>query len=110
MFDFDAVSDDGQIVALISTSDSKTASGKHGVGKVMKIRSDLLFLTLVEAEKKVIVFVEPGMHQWFKQEFESGRVPRDIEFALAEVPAELRRRLEQARARASKEVTPRESG
>jgi len=34
VFDFDAVSDDGKIVASISTSGSKTATGKYAVGKM----------------------------------------------------------------------------
>ncbi len=106
VFDFDAVSDDGKIVASISTGGSKTASGKYAVGKMMKIRSDLYFLLLIEAERKVVVFTEQDMVDQFKQEVEGGRVPSEIEFAFAEIPDELRRRLEKAREKASKEVTP----
>ena len=48
VFDFDAVSPDGKIVANISTSSHRLASGKHGVGKVMKLRSDMLFLLMAD--------------------------------------------------------------
>ena len=41
VFDFDAVSDDRSIVATISTSGSKTSGGKHAVGKILKLRSDI---------------------------------------------------------------------
>lgn len=43
IFDFDAVSEDRKIVATISPSGSKTATGKHAVGKLLKIRSDSFF-------------------------------------------------------------------
>jgi hypothetical protein len=110
VFDFDAVSDDGKIVASISTSASKTVSGKYGAGKTMKIRSDLYFLLLVEAERKVVIFTEQDMMDHFKQEVEGGRVPSEIEFVFAEIPDDLRRRLEKAREKASKEVTPSAQG
>jgi len=63
----------------------------------MKIRSDLYFLLLIDAEGKVGVFSERDMLDQFKREVEGGRVPSEIEFAFAEIPAELRRRLEKAR-------------
>ena len=59
VFDFDAVSADKTIVASISTSGARTARGKHAVGKLMKLRSDMLFLLLNEAPRKVIILCEP---------------------------------------------------
>ena len=47
-FEFDAVSEDGSIVALISTSGSMTQSEKPGVGKIHKIRSDALWLLMLQ--------------------------------------------------------------
>jgi hypothetical protein len=38
VFDFDSVSADGTIALTISTSGATTASGKHAVGKLMKIQ------------------------------------------------------------------------
>jgi len=61
VFDFDAVSADKSIVASISTSGSRTASGKRAVGKLMKLRSDMLFLMMADAPRKVIVLCEPDM-------------------------------------------------
>jgi hypothetical protein len=46
VFDFDAVSGDKSIVATISTSGAKTSGGKYAVGKILKIRSDMLFLMM----------------------------------------------------------------
>ena len=62
VFDFDAVSQDGKIAACISTSGGKTARGKHAVGKLLKLRSDMLFLLLAkEPQKRIIVLTESDM-------------------------------------------------
>ena len=62
VFDFDAVSADGTTVANISTSASRTSGGKAGVGKLMKIRSDMLFLVLAAAQRSVMIFSEKDMY------------------------------------------------
>jgi hypothetical protein len=101
------VSDDDKIVATISTSNSFTAGGKHAVGKLMKLRSDMLFLTMAEAERRVIVLTERDMYERCIAEKDGGRVPPEIEFVLAQIPEELRLRLQKAKAASSKEVSPR---
>jgi len=103
VFDFDAVSEDTSIVATISTSGSKTSSGKHAVGKILKLRSDMLFLTLVEAKRRVIVLTQPDMLDQCQKEFAGGRVPKEIEFVWAQIPAELNERLIASRLKASTE-------
>lgn len=105
-FDFDAVSDDDTIVATISTSASITTGGKHGVGKMMKLRSDMLFLLMAEAKRRLVVLTEQDMYAKCLAEVDGGRVPPEIEFALAEIPDELSTRLQKARAASSKEVSP----
>ncbi|MGD0266866.1 MAG: hypothetical protein ABSD47_18215 [Candidatus Methylomirabilota bacterium] len=105
VFDFDAVSEDGDIVATISTSGSKTAAGKHAVGKLLKLRSDMLFLLLVEAKRKVVVLTEKDMLEQCEKERKGGRVPQEIEFVCATIPNELRLRLAKAKSQASAEVS-----
>src|ERR1019366_1745284 len=80
VFDFDAVSDDHSIVATISTSSSKTAGGKHTVSKILKLRSDMLFLTMVNAKRRIIVLTERDMCNQCGKEAAGGRVPPEIEF------------------------------
>jgi len=109
-FDFDAVSDDNEIVATISTAGAFTASGRRGVGKIHKIRSDIYFLLLAEIKRKVVVLTEKDMFDVWIGEIESGRVPDSIEIVLSDIPNELREKLEASRQKASKEVTPRTSG
>lgn len=106
VFDFDAVSVDKKIVATISTSASKTSSGKHAVGKILKLRSDMLFLTMIQAERRIIVLTEKDMLDQCNKEKAGGRVPPEIEFLCADLPDELRSKLIDARKAASKEVSP----
>jgi len=103
VFDADAVGPGGKVVATISTSGSKTAGGKHAVGKMLKIRSDMYFLLLAKAERRIVVLTERDMYDQCLKERAGGRVPEEIEFMLADIPAELRGRLMAARQVASGE-------
>ncbi len=104
LFAFDAVSEDGEIVATISTSAAKTAGGKRSTGAVMKLRSDMLFLLMSRAPKPVLVFTEPCMHGYWHAERSRGRVPPEIDFVHVPLPAELAAPLAAARARSSTEM------
>jgi len=103
VFDFDAVSEDRSIVATISTSGAKTAGGNNAVGKILKLRSDMLFLTMVEAKRRLIILTERDMCDQCEREAAGGRVPPEIEFDCAIIPDELRARLISARLKASAE-------
>lgn len=105
-YDFDAVSNEHDIVATISTSGARTAAGKSGVGKLLRVRSDIYFLLLADIGRRVVVLTEKDMHERCLLEQERGRVPRSIEFQHAELPVELRVRVQESRRAASKEVTP----
>ncbi len=105
-FEFDAVSPDDKIVANISTSSVKTKNGKHASGKVTKVRSDIYFLLLANAERTLMLLTERDMHSWWKGESENGRVPDSIEFFHVEIPAELIWQLRDSRQTASREVSP----
>jgi len=107
VFDYDAVSEDGRIVIVVSTSGARTSSGKYGAGKMMKIRSDLYFLLLVQADRRVIVFTEREMLDQFKKELDGGRIPKEIEYYLADIPDDLRVKLEAARRFSIDEMAPR---
>jgi len=106
VFDFDAVSHDDRTVALISTSSGLTASGKLGVGKLHKLRADMLFLTLVQTERRLIVLTEPDMFMLCQKELHARRVPAGIEFHIVEIPPHLASALRKARDVASREVRP----
>ena len=97
------MSGDKCIVATISNSGAKTSGGKHAVGKILKLRSDMLFLTMVEAKRRVVVLTEPDMYEQCLKEKTGGRVPPEIDFAFAALPEELNARLVAARHNASVE-------
>jgi hypothetical protein len=90
--EFDAVSDDGAIVATISTAGYETAAA----GKMHKIRSDAFFLLLAKADKKLLAFTEADMHEAWQKEQISGRLPSDIQLVKVELTPSLRRRLDAA--------------
>lgn len=92
-FEFDAVSEDGSIVACVSTA-AYAAESKSGAGKMETIRSDAFFLMLADAVKKLLVFTEPDMYAVWQKEQTSGRMPTDIRLIRAELPGALRRRLD----------------
>lgn len=106
VFDFDAVSDDNVIVATISTSSATTGSGKHAVGKLMKLRSDMLFLLLAAPQRALMVLTEKDMYDLCLREREGGRVPQSIEFVHSPLPSELATRLVAAKKKSSDEVSP----
>jgi hypothetical protein len=85
VFDFHALSEDHSIVATISTIGAKTSGLKHGVGKILKLRSAMLFLT-VDTKRRIIVVTERDMCDQCEKEFAAGRVPKEIEFICAEIP------------------------
>ena len=104
-FEAGAVSLDKTVVACISTSGLATSSGKHGSGKTHKIRSDIYFLLLTPPDcKRIMVFTEKDMFEFWVKEKRNGRVPKDIQFMIAPVPGELRQELHLAKERSSKEV------
>jgi hypothetical protein len=65
-----------------------------------------LILGLAEADRRLVVLTEKDMYDQCLKEQSGGRVPATIEFALAEIPSDMRLRLDSARKIASKEVRP----
>ena len=107
-FDFDAVSDDGSVVALVSTIHPLTAKGKLAVGKIHKLKADALYLLHAEgAKRRVMVFTQASMMKRFEKEKGSGRFPPEIELLFIRLPKKLQDAVEEARRRASEEVSPR---
>jgi hypothetical protein len=65
VFDFDAVSADGSIVATVSTSRARTKTGKYAVGKMLKLRSDMFFLLLIPMlDGKAFASLSYGAMDW----------------------------------------------
>ena len=108
-FKFDAASDDGKIVAVISTSGGVTSSGKLATAKLQKIRSDAFWFLMLERkpEKSIFVFTEKSMIELINDEKKKGRFPEEFETILVMLPDTLAEKVRQSRLDASEEVKPR---
>ena len=83
--EFDAVSENGNIVCIISTSPGKTAD------VLGKIREKALWTISLNEKPEIIVFVytDKSMGELLNQEKENGRFPKHIKTLLVKLPAEL---------------------
>jgi len=100
---FDAVSTDGRIVAGINGSSGKTSRGKNPSGKIYKAYQELYFLSLVNAEIRLLVLTDPDFYSIMKRETR-GRLPNGVELVLCVLPPELQKEVDKTRALAAREV------
>ena len=106
-FAFDAVSNDGAIVAAISTSAARTATGKLATAKFQKLKTDALYLLHLETDARcVMVFTEESMYEYFKKAVVAGRFPPTIELLHVPLPADLHAQVLASREVASNETSP----
>ncbi len=105
-FKFDVVSSDLSIIGLIFTSSPKTSTNKTASAKIMKIKADALYLTNIKSEnhKKILIFTEVLMHDFFKNETDLGRFPKDIDLLYVKLPQNHRKDVENARVIARQEI------
>ena len=90
MFDFDAVSEDEKIICCISTSVGVTSGGNPAVAKLSKMNADVLHLMLVPGEKKkIMAFTDADMATLLREEKENGRIPKDIEILVSNLPQDI---------------------
>jgi len=61
--EFDAVAADRKIIASIKSASGRTSGGNHPTGKVMACIAEMYFLTLVEAQTKVLVLTSEEMYK-----------------------------------------------
>lgn len=107
-FSFDAVSDDGRMVAAISTSVGRTSSGKDATAKLLKIRSDVLWFYMLERvpERRLLVFSEQSMIDLVEKEKKKGHFPLEFEILKVDLPADLAAKVAESQRIASEEVSP----
>jgi hypothetical protein len=88
---FDAVSDDGEIVACICTSAGFTSNGKVATEELQKVRSDALRFLMLDArpQKRLMIFTDPSMIDVVKDEKKKDRFPKELEILRVKLPAEI---------------------
>ena len=103
--EFNAVSQDGKIIAFISTSTPFVPKGSVGKGKLSKVRADALFLSMAEGDlERLLVFTDQEMVNLVAEEYKSGRLPRNIKVLHAPLPEPLQIEVRTARRKASDEL------
>ena len=87
--EFDAVSEDGTIICIISTSPVKTADGQFDTGALAKVREKALWTISLNEKPETIVFActDKSMLELIKKEKENGRFPKHIKTLLVKLPA-----------------------
>lgn len=107
-FDFDAVSRDGSIVVVISTSSGVTTSGRKATPKLLKIRSDVLWFYMLcnMPQRSILVFTDDAMLQIVREQQLCGRFPPEFELLKVELPPELAEKVKESQRLAAEEVTP----
>lgn len=99
--EFDAVSDNGRIVASIKTASG--SGGRHPSGKVVNCFAELYFLSLVRARKRLLVLTSPEFHQLFAA-VAVGKVASGVEIVHIPLSAETQARVSAVQAAAGGEV------
>ena len=96
---FEAVSDDEEIVTMISTSSGLQANGKVDAEALMKVRSDALKILWLEhtPAKRFIVLTNPSMGRVIREEIKKGRFPKEMELLKVKLPAAIEAKLEESR-------------
>lgn len=103
LFEFDAVSHDKKLIASISTNGGITAPGRKATPKLNKVRSDILFLLLYEANRRLVLLTDKAMFNLCEQERANGRMPPQVEFIHAALPPDLEEQCKVARQIAAQE-------
>jgi len=98
-FRFDAVSDDGKIIAALS------AARNLKTGQRNKLMRDATFMWLVpNVQRRILAVVEVGVADALRAELCCGRLPPETEIHIVDLASEIRQELERFRVIALKEV------
>jgi hypothetical protein len=86
--EYDAVSEDGKIVGIISTSPGMTADGKPDPDALSKIREKILWAVSLNEKPDTIAiaFTEKSMGELLKQEKQNGRLPKYVKMLPVKLP------------------------
>jgi hypothetical protein len=94
-YTFENVSDDGTIVAVISTTMGEAPDGKIAAQNLQKIRNNVMWALMIDQrpEKLLLVLTEQSMINLIKQEKKKDRFPKEIEIQKIKLPVEHAKKL-----------------
>ncbi|MGH3763323.1 hypothetical protein [Actinophytocola sp.] len=101
--EFDAVSDDGRVVASVKTAAG--GAGRHPSGKVTNCLAELYFLSLVRAHRKLLVLTSAEFHRSFLTAM-AGKIPHSLEVLHVALPPDVRARVAAVQEAGSDETQP----
>jgi hypothetical protein len=88
---FDAVSEDGEIVAVISTRTGHEPGGRKNEDDLQKTRSDALHFLMLDyiPKERLMIFTEQSMIDLVKDEKKRDRFPAALKIVKVKLPPEL---------------------
>jgi len=102
--EFDAVSADGRIVVGIKSSSGKTSGGRHPSGKIAAAYKELYFLSLVKAERRILVLTDREFYRILGNDCD-GKLAPGLELMLIPLPPELEQQVQVVQEAASQEMS-----
>ena len=103
--EFDAVAEDGSLVAAIKSASGRTAGGKNPSGKIKDCIAELYFLSLVDAPRRVLFLTTPSFHDVFLRAMR-GKVAPGVEVEHLPLPPDVQAEVDAVQRTASAEVFP----
>lgn len=88
LHEFDAVSEDNNIIAGIKTNSYKTKSGKLPQGKFAGLYQELYFLSMVKGQEKFLILTNQDLFNDFLKRSE-GKVADGIELRSCQLPSDI---------------------
>ena len=101
--EFDAVSEDGTVVAAVKAAGGKTSRGRLPSGKMKSAEAELYYLCLVSAPVRMLVLTSPEFYEIMRRRLE-GRLAPVITLKLIQLPPEIQSEVDRIHRIASLEV------
>lgn len=102
---FDAVSEDGEIVAAISTCSGFSSNGRKNEDELNQTRSAALRFLMLDyiPKERLMIFTEQSMIDLVKDEKKRDRFPKALKIIKVKLPPELAARINDAQGASSEE-------
>lgn len=102
---FDAVSEDGEIVAAISTCSGFSSNGRKNEDELNQTRSAALRFLMLDyiPKERLMIFTEQSMIDIVKDEKKRDRFPKALKIVRVKLPADLEARVAGSQTPASEE-------
>lgn len=105
LHEFDAVAENGSIIASIKAASGRTAGGKVPSGKIKDSIAELYYLSLVQAPRRLLVFTSAEFHEILTRTLRDKIAP-GIEVVHIPLPPDVEAEMVRVQQVASVEVTP----